>query len=167
MLELKRVDLSEIDMAIAIIEGAKTHLKEQGVNQWQNGYPNNNSIKEDILNNRGYFIIEEGNILGYVCIDYAGEKAYDDLKGNWSLDKDYVLVHRMAFAGESRGKKLSTEAFQLVENLSKEKNINYFRIDTAVDNLKMRHILEKNNFKYCGVISYDDGERLAYDKSFE
>lgn len=166
MLDFKIVALSEIDRAVEIIDSAKKYLREEGVNQWQDGYPDYNSIKEDILNQRGYFFVENSEILGYICIDYNNESAYDSLMGNWSLDKEYVLVHRMAFVEKYRDRKLSREIFRLVEKTSKEKNINYFRIDTAVDNLKMRHILEKNNFKYCGKITYDDGERLAFDKSF-
>ena len=37
-------------------------------------------------------------------------------------------------------------------------------MDTDPSNLRMQHILEKNGFKYCGVIKYQGSERLAYDK---
>ncbi len=39
------------------------------------------------------------------------------------------------------------------------------KIDTHRDNKIMQHLLEKNGFKYCGIINTDDGtERMAYQK---
>ncbi len=104
--------------------------------------------------------------IGYVCVDFAGEPAYDGLKGEWSCEREYVVVHRMAFSDSARGKGLVGGVFALLEELAREKNISYFRIDTDADNQKMQHILKKNAFLYCGTIEFDGSEKLAFDKEF-
>jgi RimJ/RimL family protein N-acetyltransferase len=39
------------------------------------------------------------------------------------------------------------------------------RCDTHKDNKIMQHTLEKNGYKYCGVIYLDNGDaRVAYEK---
>lgn len=166
MLELKLAELKETQIAMDIINTAKAHLREQGIDQWQTGYPDYNCIKNDIELKKGFFVVDNENILGYLCIDYDGEPAYKDMKGKWNTSEKYVVVHRMAFADNARGKGLSSLTFRLVEELSKKKGITSFRVDTDADNKKMQHILQKNGFSYCGTIWFDNSEKIAFDKNF-
>ncbi len=163
-MELKSANIEDIEVAVKIINEAKAHLKEQGINQWQNGYPNYNVIKNDIIENKGYFIVNKDEILGYLCVDFDGEPAYDTLKGAWNSDEKYVVVHRLAFSQKARGKGAVHEVFDLVCKLSLDKNIDYFRVDTDADNAKMQHILKKIGFKFCGTIWFDNSEKQAFDK---
>ena len=165
-MKLRLVKSDEISEVMDIINMAKKHLKDQKIDQWQTGYPDYSCIEEDIKNKKGYFIIENGNVLGYLCADYDKEPAYKDMKGTWNTSEDYVVVHRMAFTDSSRGKGISDIAFRLVEEMSKEKGINSFRVDTDSDNEKMKHILNKNGFSYCGTICFDNSEKIAFDKMF-
>ena len=166
MANLILVKLEEIQIAMDIINGAKKHLKEQGIDQWQTGYPDYDCIKNDIMTEKGFFIVEDNTILGYLCADYNGEPAYKDMKGTWNTSEEYVVVHRMAFTENARGKGMSTVAFQLVEEMSKKRGIHSFRVDTDADNKKMQHILKKSGFTYCGTIWFDNSEKIAFDKTF-
>ncbi len=165
-IQLRRVNLAEIQIAMSIINEAKRHLKEQGIDQWQNGYPDYSSIEKDIMQEKGFFIVEDDIILGYLCIDYDGEPAYSSMQGTWNTSEKYVVVHKMAFTENARGKGISNLAFQLVEEMSKKRGINSFRIDTDPGNKKMQHILKKNGFSFCGTIWFDNSEKIAFDKVF-
>ena len=163
-MELRLAEMKEIDKIMEIISQAKKHLKQQGINQWQNAYPDYDCICQDIENGRGYFAVDRDNILGYLCIDYEGEPAYDTIKGEWQTDEKYVVVHRIAFHEDARGKGISGEVFRLVEEMSKQRGIYSFRIDTDENNKKMHHILNKNGFSYRGIIYYESCEKMAFDK---
>lgn len=166
MLELRLAGADEIQLAVDIINAAKLHLKEQGIDQWQTGYPDYTCIKNDIECKKGFFVVDEENILGYLCLDYDGEPAYKDMQGTWNTSEHYVVVHRMAFTDDARGKGISSVIFRLVEERSKKKGISAFRVDTDADNKKMQHILQKNGFSYCGTIWFDKSEKIAFDKNF-
>jgi GNAT superfamily N-acetyltransferase len=164
MIELRQAAKGEAQLAMDIIDMAKKHLKQQNIDQWQSGYPDFNCIEKDIAEGKGYFITDKDTILGYLCIDFAGEPAYETLKGTWKTEDKYVVVHRMAFTDDARGRGISSIAFKLVENLSKMKGITSFRIDTDSNNHKMQHILQKNGFEYRGPILFDNSEKIAFDK---
>lgn len=166
-MKLRLVALHEIHTAMEIIDAAKRHLKQQGINQWQTGYPDSNCIRQDIETGKGFFVADEAGILGYLCIDYDGEPSYDRLNGEWRTEGKYVVVHRMAFAEHARGKGMSDTVFRLVEEMSRQKGIHSFRIDTDADNQKMRHILQKNGFAYRGTIWFENSEKLAFDKAMQ
>lgn len=157
----KKEHLPEI---MELIEQAKAFLKGRGVDQWQNGYPDQSCIEKDIEKESGYLCSIEDKIIEYPCIDFGGEPAYDTINGNWLSSKPYVVVHRMALDNNVKGKGLASAVFQLVEKLSREKGIHSFKVDTDNDNHIMKHILQKNGFQYCGTILFDNSEKIAYEK---
>ncbi len=163
-MKLRKANINELDTAMSMIDMAKQHLKEQGIDQWQNGYPDRPRIQKDIETGKGFFVTDDTELYGYLCIDYDGEPAYDTLNGTWDTDNNYVVVHRMAFADSARGKGISSIAFQLVEEMSRSKGIHSFRVDTDEDNKKMQHILKKNGFIYRGTIWFDNSVKIAFDK---
>ncbi len=124
------------------------------------------SIEQDIATSKGYFVVDNDDIIGYLCIDFDGEPAYNGLNGEWATDENYVVVHRMAFNDNARGNGCSFTVFKLVEELSKSKGIHSFRVDTDAGNKKMQHILSKAGFTYRGTIWFDNSEKIAFDKKF-
>ncbi len=164
-MELRFAQPGELAMAMELINMGKRYLKQQGVDQWQDGYPDESRIALDIERKKGFFAVEDGEILGYLCVDYDGEPAYDHLNGQWAEEGPYVVVHRMAFSDEARGKGVSSKVFRLVEDMSAARGIRLFRIDTDEDNLRMRHVLSKNGFQYRGTIWFQNSVKIAFDKT--
>ncbi len=152
------------DIAMGMINAAKAHLKAQGIDQWQTGYPDEACIHRDMANQKGYFIMDGEEYVGYLVADFDGEPAYKELRGEWKTDEKYMVVHRMAFSDAARGKGISTIAFKLAEDLAVSKGVHAFRVDTDEDNKKMKYILDKAGFTYRGTIWFDNSEKIAYDK---
>ena len=72
----------------------------------------------------------------------------------------------MAFDKAFRGIGLADITFSLIEKFCLKKGVSYIRIDTDFPNKRMQHILKKNGFKNCGVITLRGSGRLAFDKLF-
>lgn len=167
MYKLRRAAEAEASAAMGLIDQAKAFLKAQGIDQWQKGYPDLACICGDLNKGKGYFMADEsGEIAAYMCIDFDGEPAYNDLNGAWLTESGarYAVVHRMAMDHGSRGRGLATRAFALVEELCRERGVGSIRIDTDADNAIMKHILDKNGFTYCGLIRFDNSDKIAYEK---
>lgn len=163
-ISLKLANIQELTIAMEFIEQGKEFLKSLGIDQWQNGYPDAECIKNDILNEKGFFLIQDNTFIGYMCIDFDGEPAYNNLQGKWLSNLPYVVVHRMVIDNTLKKKGLASIAFQLVENLAIDRGIESFRVDTDADNKIMQHILDKNGFTYCGIINFDNSEKIAFEK---
>lgn len=147
-----------------IIAGGRAFQQEQGFVQWTEDYPNEETLREDIRVQKGYVLKVDGQIAGYLCLDFDGEPAYDHIEGRWRADRPYAVVHRMAFAREFRDRGLSAEAFRLIDGLCRERGVDYIRMDTDFPNKRMQHVLEKSGFVQCGVVIFQGSGKLAYDK---
>ena len=69
----------------------------------------------------------------------------------------------MAFSQQSRGKGLSGKAFGLIKEFCIENGIEAIRVDTQDENKVMQHVLGREGFAYCGLVTFDGGPKLAYE----
>ena len=164
-MELRAAKQGEAKALFAIIDQARAHLKAQGIDQWQNGYPNFEMIETDIKEGTAY-VLEDGDILaGYVFIDLAGDPFYDGSSVAWRQDGPYAAVHRVAINDAYRGKGYAATLFDLVSSFCRERGARSLRIDTHRDNGKMQFVLKRSGFEPCGTVYYPTaGERIAFEK---
>ncbi len=159
-----------MDSIIEIIDMAKQYMKESGINQWQDGYPNREQITMDIDTSVSYIIEDNSKIIGTAVITFFGDTNYDKIyDGKWLSDNEFCAIHRIAVNSDFKGKSIAKQFVDKAESLSQEKNIHSIKVDTHRQNLSMQKFLLKNGFTYCGIIYLDgkmdsQNERFAYEK---
>lgn len=163
---LTHANISELNVCYDILDSGREFQKKQGFVQWDDEYPTLDLVKEDIEKQIGYVLKIDGKIAAYMAITFDIEPAYNEIEGAWRKNEKYCVVHRMAIHSDFRNQGLTTKIFNLVEELCKQKDVYYIRIDTDFPNKRMQHIFIKNGFKECGVINFK-GPKKAYDKILE
>lgn len=163
---LRKTRKEEINDVMKIINEGKIALKNNGVNQWKNGYPNEEVILGDILNDESYVLEHNDEIIGTTALSFRGERTYDKIyEGKWISNGEYAVVHRIAACKIDEVKSVGTEILKEVENICLLRNIKNIKVDTHENNKVMQGLLLKNNYTYCGVIYLEDGsKRLAFEK---
>ena len=163
-IQLRQAQEADLDRIWEIILQAKEQMRLRNSLQWQDGYPAVENIIDDIHKGYGYVLFREERIIAYAAVVFDGEPVYDDIQGTWLSDHPYVVVHRIAVADEVKRQGIATLFMQKIEELSLEKGIRSFRVDTISDNLYMHNIFAKLGFTYCGEVFYDKNQRMAYEK---
>lgn len=162
-MKLRLTTTNDIDAVMTIINQAKVYFKKQGINQWQDGYPNKASIINDISRQEAYVLDIDGEIVATAMISKAIEPNYNYIDGKWLQSNDYIVVHRIAVRDDQKGKSLAKIIID--EAIKLYPNIHSIRIDTHDDNLSMQSFLIKYGFEYCGIIYLENKEtRRAYEK---
>ena len=140
-----------------IFNKAKIFMRNDGnMHQWNGYYPSDEMLLNDINNNNLYVCYSDDLIYGVFYFYIGVDETYNYIEGSWPNNEEYGTIHRIASNGLRRG------VFEEVVEFAKSK-ISNIRIDTHEDNKFMREKLEKNNFKYCGIIYITDGSpRRAY-----
>lgn len=158
--EAKKEDIENI---LEVISHAKEYMKKNNSTQWNENYPNKETIINDIENSIGYVLIVENLIRGYIVVDFSDDEVYKNIKGKWKTFGNYASIHRCAIHKELRGQGYGSELFKFAEKLALSKNIRSVRVDTAPENETMKHLFNKNGYEYCGTV-FIDGEKIAYEK---
>lgn len=147
-----------------ILQDAILRRKNEGSQQWQDGYPNLETVQSDIQKKIGYVLCENHEIVAYAAVLLNDEPAYENIEGKWLSDSDFLVVHRVAISDQHAGKGYAKEIFHQIENFAKQKNIFSIKVDTNFDNGAMLHILEKLGYQYCGEVYFRGSARKAFEK---
>ena len=155
---------SDLSTIWEIITFAKEVRRREGSSQWQDGYPDIDTIRLDIVDRKGYLLLFNDEVCGYMAVVLDGEPAYDDIEGCWLSNRPYTTVHRMAVSSQAKGKGLGYTMLLKVEEISLANSIYSIRVDTNYDNTAMLHIFEKLGYVYCGEVYYRGNPRKAFEK---
>lgn len=158
----RQTDLSAI---MTIIHQAKSRMNALGIDQWQDGYPNEESLLTDIQAKQGYVFIEKNVVVAYAAIVFTDDPYYKNIDGEWLTNDPYVVVHRIAVHDNYTHQGIATHILQTAEKKAAQRGVSSFRIDTHHDNRLMRNMIRKFGFTLCGIVEVRDGKRLAYEKT--
>lgn len=156
--------MSEVPVIWNILLDAIEQRKQDGSAQWQDGYPNELTVRNDIEKGYGYLLTENDQVLAYAAIIFDKEPAYDGIEGQWLTNDDYIVVHRVAVSKQAKGKGVATKLFKEIESLSLRQNVYSIKADTNFDNVPMLKILDRLGYTYCGEVFYRGAPRKAYEK---
>ncbi|MEO8253635.1 MAG: GNAT family N-acetyltransferase [Flavobacterium sp.] len=148
----------------SILQQAIIRRKKDGSQQWQDGYPNLNVVKNDIEKEQGFVLLEDTKIIGYTAILINDEPAYAALDGNWLTNDAFVVIHRVAISENYLGKGLAKKIMEYVEDFALKNNIYSIKADTNFDNIAMIKIFENLGYIFCGEIYFRGSPRKAYEK---
>jgi GNAT superfamily N-acetyltransferase len=161
---LRKATSSDIPIIWEILQEAIEQRRLDGSNQWQDGYPNEGTIADDLQNGFGYVLLDGAIVIAYAAIIFGVEPAYNEIEGEWLSIQDYVVVHRVATAKTYKGKGIATKLFQMIEEMALSRQIYSIKVDTNFDNIPMMKILDKLAYSYCGEVYYRGAPRRAYEK---
>ena len=160
----KAID-SDIERIWEIILQAKAQMKRLNTHQWDDNYPAVETIQNDIKAEVGYVLCKENRVMAYGVVSFKAEPAYDTIEGEWTNELPYLIVHRLAVADEVKGQGMARLFMQEAEEVSREKGIYNFRVDTKFDNEYMLRLIDKLGFRYSGEVYYRGNQaRKAFEK---
>ena len=168
--KFRKTEYADIPAVMELINQAKGYMKEQGIDQWQNGYPNEGEIAMDIAKGYSYVMEENKKIIGTMAVLFDGEPTYDKIyEGAWkTAEEPYAAIHRVAVDSGCKGKGIAGAMIDEVVKMCRERGVRSIKNDTHRDNKSMQRMQAKNGFEYCGVIYLEDGaERIAFEKVIE
>ena len=168
-MNFRKATENDIDRIIEIFDGARKRIAELGINQWQDGYPHEEIIREDIALGRSYVGETDGKVVATVMVMTDIEPTYDVIyNGKWAVDGEYLTIHRIALDGNLCGTGAAKKLMAFAEQQALLHGMKSIRVDTHEGNIPMRKNLEKNGYVYCGIIHLKNGdERVAYQKEVQ
>lgn len=156
---------------LSVVRDAVDYLREHHVPQWQNGYPDEATLRDDIAKKTLYVYEQVGAVVGIANLSLELDPSYSIVyDGDWlTLYPNYLVVHRLAVKKECLHQGIGLALLQFSEDYAVQHHKNSIRIDTHQLNHVMNRLLEKLGYIRCGLIhlvgySESDAIRVAYEK---
>jgi predicted GNAT family N-acyltransferase len=166
IMELRRTKYEDIADVMSIINDSIAGLKNAGIDQWQNGYPNAQSIENDIRQGWGYVLTHGEAILATLALCFEPDPNYTHIfEGQWINLNPYAVIHRIAVKMSFKGQGLALIAMKQCEEICLNNHITNIKVDTHRHNHSMQRMLKKAGYQMCGIIYLADGaERFGLQK---
>lgn len=166
---LRPATAADLDDIMRAVHEAQAFMRTLNIDQWQDGYPEPETLLEDIRLGQLYVIAEGASVRAVAALSLLEEPVYDAIDGAWgAAGEKYLTIHRMATDNASRGRGFAARMLAEAERIAAENGCVSVRADTHRGNLAMRRFLEKHGFVNCGQVYYyvkkGDPVRVAYEK---
>ena len=155
-----RCDLSEL---MALYRAASGRMDEQGVSQWDEIYPSEEIIGDDIDGG----LMTLGKIDGVIAVAFALEHCChgDYERAAWRYaEPRFVVLHRLCVHPAFQGRGIARQTMDYLEALTFARGIRAIRLDAFSQNPAALHLYESRGYEKAGEITYRKGLFYLYEK---
>lgn len=153
-MKIRKFEEKDIPVVLQMIEDARENMKKMNLDQWQDGSPNESTLRKYLKNGNGY-ISEEQNAFGAVV--------KQDVDYKLLLSGDYVVFHTFVVDQKLRGTGLSNDFFEEILKIAKSEGHKIFALDTHRDNKYMLRFIRNHGFIELGSVMINGTKpRIAF-----
>ena len=153
-------DLPEV---VSLFKKAIHSMNDNGIYQWDDIYPNEKTLKSDIVSDSLYlYTIDEQPASAFV-LNQICDSEYSD--GNWKYPlSSYAVVHRLCVNPAFQHMGIGTRTMLQVEILAKSVGIESIRLDAFSLNPAALRLYEKLGYAKTGVVTFRKGLFYLFEK---
>ena len=151
-----KADTNQIEEVFSVYSAAIKTMEMQGINQWDEIYPDKPTIAEDIVKNQMYI----GTIDGNIAVCFVLNEEYDEeyKNGSWQWpDSRFCVIHRLCVNPEFQHQGIAAETMKYIENLCKSTGYDSIRLDCFTENPYSRKLYEKARYSVVGYADWRKG----------
>jgi len=158
---IRKANKTDLENIMKMYKSCVKGMLENGIDQWDDTYPNTEIISED-LNVGTYYVAEiDETIIGGVNIDRNQDDTYLTL--DWEDKSDsFLVVHRLGVKEELWNKKIGKDLMLFTENLVIEKGLKSIRLDTYSGNPKAMEFYRRLGYSELGTIDLKPDKEKYY-----
>ena len=162
---IRKAQNTDLDNIMKMYKSCVTGMIKNGIDQWDDTYPDTETIVQDLENQTYYVVEEKGEIIGGINIDQNQDPTYLDI--NWEdSSNQFFVVHRLAVKEEIWNKKIGKDLMIFTEKLVTEKGLKSIRLDTYSGNPKAMEFYIRLGYRELGSINLkpDKNEYYCFEK---
>ena len=150
-MKIRKAQTSDLKNIMKMYKSCVTGMIKSGIDQWDDTYPDTETIAQDLENQTYYVAEEEEKIIGGINIDQNQDPTYLDI--NWQdASNQFLVVHRLGVKEENWGDGIGKDLMIFTEELVMKKDLKSIRLDTYSGNPKAMEFYRRLGYRELGTI---------------
>jgi len=160
-MRIRKAKISDLGNIMIMYKSCVKGMIANDIDQWDDTYPDIETINQD-LEKQSYYVVEEkGEIIGGINIDQNQDKTYLDI--DWEdKSNSFLVVHRLGVKEEFWNKKIGKDLMLFTEKLVIEKGLKSIRLDTYSGNPKAMEFYRRLGYRELGSINLKPNKNEYY-----
>ncbi len=162
-LRIAPASLHDLSALKALTICAIARMREQGVEQWDEVYPDEEVISRDLAARTLHGLWRGGEIIGCVTVDAVADPLWQGL--DWSADGEpFAAVHRLMIHPSQQGRGLAKRLMAHAESLARADGRRSIRLDTFAANPGAMALYQKLGYRPTGRAMMRKGVFIGFEK---
>jgi len=162
-IRIRKAITKDINTVVDIFRNAINVMDQNGISQWDDIYPDEKILSEDIQNNQ-MFVGEIGDkIVSVFVLNQECDEEYKN--GNWKYKQSsFAVVHRLCVTANFQNMGVGTKTMNIIEEMLKKNNIESIRLDAFSLNPYAIKMYETLGYMSVGEATWRKGLFYLYEK---
>ena len=156
----RQEDLPEL---VSLFQAATRQMDAQGVFQWDELYPDEGILSEDVARGNMTICTIEERIAVAFMLDFCEDSDYES--ADWRYcERDIVVLHRLCVHPDFQGRGVARQTMDDLESEVRARGRKTIRLDAFSQNPTALHLYESRGYRKAGEIMYRKGLFYLYEK---
>ena len=155
-LEFRTATVDDLDALVALYGAAAQDMLRQGIDQWDEYYPDREILAEDVESGDMTLGLLDGQLACAYVVNREYEPEYE--LGAWEhTEGDFCVLHRLCVNPEMQGRGLARQAMARMEKNARDQGFDSVRLDVFSQNLHAQHLYERLGYRRTGEVRFRKG----------
>ena len=165
-MEFRTATIDDLDALVALYGAATQDMLRQGIDQWDEYYPDREILSEDVESGDMTLGLLDGEPACAWVVNREYEPEY--VSGAWEhTGGDFCVLHRLCVNPELQGRGLARQAMARMEKNALDKGFDSVRLDVFSQNLHAQRLYERLGYKRTGEVRFRKGIFYLMEKGLE
>ncbi len=161
---LQKATADDRDAIVALVYAVVNCLNQGGIPQWDEIYPNETHVDEDIKNGELYVARADDKIVGIITLNRESEPDYQN--AHWEYTgPDYRVVHRLCVLPSMQGQGVGGRMMQMAEEMLYKSGVKSIRLDAFSRNPHSLRLYAKLGYRIAGEAVWRKGMFYLMEKN--
>ena len=155
-LQFRKAEIDDLDALVALYAAAAQDMLRQGIDQWDEYYPDREILAEDVESGDMTLGLLDGELACAYVVNREHDPEYE--MGAWEHTQgDFCVLHRLCVNAEMQGQGLARQAMAHMEKKALEQGFDSVRLDVFSRNLHAQRLYEKLGYRRTGEVRFRKG----------
>jgi ribosomal protein S18 acetylase RimI-like enzyme len=160
---IRKVGSGELKNASNLFSRAVANMIACGIYQWDEIYPDESTLSEDIAKGEMYGFYQDETLCGVIVLNEVQLEPYVEV--NWSFeDTKPLVVHRLCIHPDFQSRGTAYTLMKFAEDFAARNGYRSIRLDAFKNNPAALRLYQRLGYQMRGVIELRKGTFFCYEK---
>lgn len=160
---LRKANPADAGAMLSLVRDCVAAMQAAGIEQWDEVYPNADSIDRDIEAGTLDLLCEDNEIIACITVDQNMDPLWQGM--NWSTDGEPAMaVHRLMVHPSRQGRGYARLLMQHAETVARHQSCRSLRLDTFLRNPAAMRLYPGLGYRRTGTAMMRKGEFAGFEK---
>jgi ribosomal protein S18 acetylase RimI-like enzyme len=164
--KIRKAIAADFSAVFALYQNTAAAMNHVGIDQWDEFYPDEETIREDIDSGCAYLGILDREIVSVFTLNQIGEPEYAD--GNWQYpDTSYAVIHRLCVHPLFWRQGVGRQTMLAAEAVAQSMNLETVRLDAFSQNPAALALYRRLGYCWVGSVQFRKGAFFLFEKKLD